>query len=240
MENDATNRSGRLARRCIRLAVPLLLSLGAGCFSRLGSANSSNNPQPAHGQRAPGASTPARQMEYEPVLRPGLAINVRVDVAGRTEVDEKGKLLGNDGTISLPFLREVTLARMTLREAAVFLTQQYRRFFVDPLVVVEFAAQQPGNAISPWGHVTVLGRVRKPGQIPFPSTGDMTVSGAVQQAGGFDTSARDTSVRVNRQSAAGNLQVFEVNLRAVGASGQVADDILLLPGDVVYVGERRL
>jgi protein involved in polysaccharide export with SLBB domain len=81
-----------------------------------------------------------------------------------------------------------------------------------------------------------LGRVKKPGRVAIPATRDLTVSMAVQQAGGFDTSAKDTAIRITR-SVGGKTGSREVNLRAVGAQGRVAEDLMLLPGDVVFVPE---
>lgn len=95
------------------------------------------------------------------------------------------------------------------------------------------------SAVSPWGYVTVLGRVKKPGQVNVPPTRELTVSRAIQLAGGLDTSARSNAIRVTRTRGSAAEQ-FEVDLDRIGALGQTKDDVRLLPGDVVYVPEAVL
>ena len=108
---------------------------------------------------------------------------------------------------------------------------------MDPQVVVEFVKDQDSDLVSPWGYVTVLGRVKNPGRVSIPPTQDLTVSGAIQKAGGLDTSAKDTSIRVTRQLPEGRTKQFDVDLRKVGSTGQVREDLILTPGDVVFVPE---
>ena len=103
-------------------------------------------------------------------------------------------------------------------------------------MVVEFA-QPDGSRISPWGYVTVLGRIRDPGKIPIPATHDLTVSAAIQQAGGLIASARDSRIRVIRQEEDGTIRRMEVDLRAY-ARGRLDEEIVLQAGDVVFVPER--
>ena len=83
----------------------------------------------------------------------------------------------------------------------------------------------------------MLGRVKNPGRVNIPPTRDLTVSGAIQLAGGLDTSARDSAVLVTRKDEEGASNQYEVNLRRVGSRGEVEEDLTVLPGDVVYVPE---
>ena len=126
---------------------------------------------------------------------------------------------------------------MTLTELSEALTGRYRDFFVDPQVVVDFVMDPDSDAVSPWGHVTVLGRVKKPGRVNMPPTQDLTVSDAIQRAGGLDTSAKDSAIRVTRQRRNGLSEAIEVDLRAFGSRGQVKNDLILQSGDVVFVPE---
>ena len=81
--------------------------------------------------------------------------------------------------------------------------------------------------------------MRKPGQINFPPTRELTVSRAIQLSGGLDTSARSSAIRVTR-TRGNTTDQFEVDLDHIGLSGQARDDVMLLPGDVVYVPEGVL
>jgi polysaccharide export outer membrane protein len=170
------------------------------------------------------------------IVRPGLALNVQVLASGQKEVDEKNRRISEICSLSLPLIGEVVITNMTVREIQAKLTKLYCRYYVDPQVIVEGQIEQGDTAVSPWGYVTILGRVKKPGQVNIPPTSDLTVSRAVQLAGGLDTSANNSAIIVTRKVGNANKQ-FEVNLDRVGAMGLIKEDIILIPGDVVYVPE---
>jgi protein involved in polysaccharide export with SLBB domain len=170
-------------------------------------------------------------------LRPGLVVNVSVVVGGKKVIEEVGRRISESNTLSLPLLETISVEKMTLDRLSERLTQSYRDYYVNPQVMVEFVRDDNREGISPWGYVTVLGRVKRPGQVSIPPTRDMTLSGAIQQAGGLDTSAKDTAIRITRRTVSGQTETYEINLRSVGARGRVDHDIVLLPEDVVFVPE---
>jgi len=172
-----------------------------------------------------------------PRVRPGLVLSIRVLVAGDEEIDLDNKRVRNDGTVMLPLLGVVNVDGLTLGELSSMLQSMYNKScFVDPSVEVEFA-DEGGNGVSPWGSVTVLGRVKKPGRVSIPPTRDLTVSRAIQEAGGFDTSAKSQAIRVSRRTAGGETDQMHVNLNRVGVEGEQEEDIVLQPGDIVFVPE---
>jgi polysaccharide biosynthesis/export protein len=162
---------------------------------------------------------------------------VSVLVSGNKEIDEVAKRISNAGEISLPLIGNVRANGMSLDELTSRLTELYSQYFVQPQVVIEFVKDQNSDMVSPWGYVTVLGRVKNPGRVSIPPTQDMTVSGAIQKAGGLDTSAKDSAIRVTRQTPSGKSAQYEVDLRSVGSRGRVRDDLILKPGDVIFVPE---
>ncbi len=170
-------------------------------------------------------------------LRPGLVINVTVLVAGKNEIAAPGKRITDKGTISMPLLGAVKVSAQSLESLSAQLTSAYKEFFVNPQVIVEFVRDDNKEGLSPWGSVTVLGRVKKPGKISLPATRDLVLSAAIQQAGGFDTSAKETAIRITHRLSNGGLKTREVNLHSVGAQGLVEEDVLLEPDDVVFVPE---
>jgi polysaccharide export outer membrane protein len=170
-------------------------------------------------------------------IKPGLVVNVTVLVAGKKEIEEIGKRVPDNGALMMPLLGSLRVEDLTLDTLSRQLTTAYQEFFVNPQVIVEFVRDDNREGLSPWGYVTVLGRVKKPGRISIPATRDLTLSGAIQQAGGFDTSAKDTAIRITRRETSGGVQTREVDLRAVGSKGDVEHDVVLRPGDVVFVPE---
>lgn len=182
---------------------------------------------------------PISARRQESILRPGLPLSITVLVAGRAEVESSGIRISDRGSIVLPLVGSVSVSHLNLEELHDDLTARYSRFFVDPQVIVDFARDGTSDGISPWGYVTVLGRVRNPGRVMIPATRDLTVSGAIQRAGGFDTSARVNAIRVTRRISEDETETRVINLIAVGADGRLEDDVLLIMDDVVFVPEAR-
>ena len=170
-------------------------------------------------------------------MSPGLVVTVSVLVSGKKEIDEPAKRISNSGEISLPLIGNVQASGLSLDELVAKLTTLYNDYFVQPQVVIEFVKDQNSDMVSPWGYVTVLGRVKNPGRVSIPPTQDMTISGAIQKAGGLDTSAKDSAIKITRQLPDGKSVQYEVDLRSVGSRGRVHDDLILKPGDVVFVSE---
>lgn len=171
-------------------------------------------------------------------LRPGLVLNVTVLVSGKKEIEEPGRRISDNSMITLPLLGAVKIKEDdTLDTLSLHLVELYREYFVNPQAIVDFMRDDNREGLSPWGNVTVLGRVKKPGRIAIPATRDLTVSAAIQQAGGFDTSAKDTAIRITHRKDSGAVTTREINLRAVGSKGQIEEDVILEPDDVVFVPE---
>jgi protein involved in polysaccharide export with SLBB domain len=173
-------------------------------------------------------------------LRPGLLLDIKVMVAGKNQLEPDAVRVTESNRIILPMLGQVPVADFTLERLREDLTERYRRFFVNPEVLVDFARDTSTEGISPWGYVTVLGRVKNPGRIMIPATRDLTVSGAIQGAGGFDKSARINAIRVTRNKPDGSGQEqVTIDLNEVGSDGRARDDFVLGMDDIVFVPEAR-
>jgi polysaccharide export outer membrane protein len=85
----------------------------------------------------------------------------------------------------------------------------------------------------------VLGAVNKPGNIDVPNDARITVSMAVSQAGSYTKFASTGRVQVLRHTPSGEVKKISVDLDAV-LDGKLDQDVLLLPGDVVWVPERGI
>jgi protein involved in polysaccharide export with SLBB domain len=143
------------------------------------------------------STPPFGQPDQDPVpeavkLRPGLVISLVVLVAGEKEIDAPAKRVSENGTVVLPLLGEMTVADQSLEELQEKLTKRYKSYYVRPQVMVDFARDIDREGISPWGFVTVLGRVKEPGRVAIPATRDLTVSGAIQQAAASSRQAPGT------------------------------------------------
>lgn len=83
--------------------------------------------------------------------------------------------------------------------------------------------------------ILLAGKVRAPGIYPVPAGGSVKISRLIVMAGGFDMHAKKTAVTVIRKDKPGEL--VKVDVRAVIEDGHLDKDVLLFPGDIVFVSE---
>jgi len=185
--------------------------------------------------RQPGRAAGAQ--DKSPVLKPGFLVRVTVLASGKREIDAEVIRVSDNSILDLPLIGPVPVKGMTLTELNAALQGRYQDYFIEPQVLAEFVVEDRPDAISPWGSVVVLGRVRTPGRVNIPPTQDLTVSGAIQQAGGLDTSARLSSIRLTRRKPDGGTERKTIDFTSVG-EGRLENDLILQPGDVIFVPEK--
>ena len=172
------------------------------------------------------------------VLKSGLMLKVVVFVAGAEEISETRRI-SQKGFISLPLVGRFMVHGLTIDKLTQSLEAHYAKdFFVNPTVDISFVTDTTDAGMSPWGFVTVLGRVKTPGHVSLPATQDMTLSLAIQRAGGFASSAKQTAIRITRQLKDGQKETIKVDLNRVGSKGKGEEDIALKPGDIIYIPEK--
>ena len=173
------------------------------------------------------------------IIRPGMPITVAVYVQGRAEISTEAQRINESGRIALPLIQNVTVANQSLEGIEAQLTELYNDYFREPHVIVEFVGNTNDPYQSPWGFVTMIGRVGQEGPVAIPPTRNMTLSGAIKFAGGTAPSANTTSIVVYRPDIENDrVRRINVNLSNVGRRGNHEDDILLKAGDVVFIPER--
>ncbi len=182
------------------------------------------------------ALPPPDPVDDVPLLRPGVRLNVEVFVADTIQTRAENVRISADGEITLPLIGTANVRDLTVRQAETLLNERYREYYVHPEIRIDFVYDDRGAA-SPWGHVTVLGQVRNPGRVNLPPSGDLTVTHAIQQAGGLAPGARTRSIRVTRRDADDRRETIRVNLRKVGTGRERHEDLRLKANDVVYVPE---
>ena len=217
------------------IVVALACLLSAGCDSIPSSAVTQST-----GHTPPVAAQSSRDLQSSgsAIVKAGFVVRVSVMASGKKEIDEPAKRISDKGEISLPLLGTVHVAGLTLDEMTARLNALYTDYYNQPQVVVDFVKEGEQDGASPWGYVTIMGRVARPGQIPIPPTRDLTVSGAIQRAGGLSTSAKDTAIRITRRKSDGTSESFDVNLQAAGTDGHLEEDRTLQPGDVIFVPQK--
>lgn len=172
-----------------------------------------------------------------PRIRPGIRLQIQVGTpaAAPSRMDV---LVDQNGDIVLPLLLQEPVAcdGLTLESLQKKLVKAYSVYYKQPMVTVTFAPYD-GKGVSPWGTVTVLGEVARPGPVNMPATRDLTVTKVLQEAGGCRQFADKTSIRVTRCDKDGKQTRTFVNLNEIGKDGRVDKDMPLRAGDVVWVPE---
>lgn len=137
--------------------------------------------------------------------------------------------VGSDGTVQLPFLGDVKVAGMTIREAREMIRKKYDSdFLVNPQVylnVIDYAQRK----------FTILGQVAKPGTYEFPGGKSLSLLQAVGIAGGFTRTADRGKVIVTRGTEKDKEEAIKLNAKKMAAEGKGSFE--LLPGDIITVGE---
>ncbi len=173
-----------------------------------------------------------------PRIRPGVMLIIQVGTAAtaptvmNVEVDQ-------NGDITLPLLLEEPLAcdGLTLDALKQKLLKAYSKFYRQPMITVTFGPFDARGGVSPWGTVTVLGEVVRPGPVNMPSTMDMTVTKVLQEAGGCKPFADKSAILVTRCTKDGTQTRTKVDIKEIGKDGRIDKDMPLRAGDVVWVPE---
>jgi len=191
---------------------------GLGLLGALAACHPELPPEPPESARAAASAG----------LGPGDALDIRVFDEDRFGGEFQ---VGDDGAIDFPMVGSLDVTGKTKDEVARLLEQRLADGFLNnPQVSVQ--VKQRGNR-----EVSVLGQVNKAGSFDYRD--GLTVVQAVSLAGGPGAFAAPARVKVTRRTGVGDETVtFEVSLPAI-FNGK-AEDVVLRPGDIVFVPESRI
>lgn len=133
-----------------------------------------------------------------------------------------------DGFISLQSAGNIQVLGLTLPELISAVKKAYTGILHDPIVNVELIDFQKPS-------FTVLGQVGKPGR--YDLRDDITVTQGIAIAGGFADTGK-TQVFLFRAVSSDWAEVREVKLQKLLSGKNIAEDMHLQPGDMIYVPER--
>jgi polysaccharide export outer membrane protein len=149
-------------------------------------------------------------------LRPGDSLTVALQ--GVPDPSTNQVQISDRDTISLPYIGTISTANATPGELAQRIRETYiaKKFYMTVDVSVSVTER----------YVYVGGEVTRPGRIIW--TPDLTVSKAVQAAGGFTLYAKQSKVNLVREQKA-----YDINITL--AQKNPEQDVRLMPGDSVQV-----
>ncbi len=170
-----------------------------------------------------------------PVARPadvdqsriGAGDTVRITVYQSPDLSLETRV-NEGGAISYPLLGRVQLAGLTVTAAEQHIAAELKRrdFVKDPQVII-VVTQVRAN------QVNVLGQVGKPGRYPLDLAG-MRMTEVLALAGGIIAGAGSDTVVVTG-TRDGRPYRHEVDLPRLFAPGNASEDIVVAPGDSVWV-----
>ncbi len=149
---------------------------------------------------------------------------LRIDVWGQEELDSD-VIVQPDGKISLPLVKEVVAAGLTVDALRQELDKRYREFILEPTVSVTVSEI---NSLK----IYVLGEVNNPGEIDLLSYTD--VLQAIAKAGGFSIYAKKNKVEIIRTFGGQKIKT-RFNYSQVVRGKNLQQNIPLKPGDVIIV-----
>ena len=155
-------------------------------------------------------SAASSQMRVAPGDKVRVTVQDLESVSGEYTIDETG-------SISVPFVQQVTISGMTYAEVERVLAERFETAAVlnNPSVTVQPLELRP---------VYIMGEVRQPGEYDYRQ--GLTVFAAISMAGGYTYRAKTDEVAITRTT--GDTQT----------TGTADEDTRLLPGDRIRIYER--
>lgn len=175
--------------------------------------------------------------DYQYVLKKDDKVNVSVwdnddlsvgsiyGIYNSNEVYGKWLMIDANGNVNIPKLGEVNLAGLTLIDARSKLQGLFRKWIVNPIVDVKVLNKE----------ITILGELKTPGRYLLEKDRNTLVE-AIGKAGDFDFYANKKKIQVIRMV---RNQPVSITVDLTKAESYLAANILLKPGDVIYVPSRK-
>ena len=162
------------------------------------------------------------------ILKPSDVIQVSIFL----EPDlEKSVRIEADGTVTLPLIKKVKIADLTVSDAQELITQLYNRdYLVDPQISVLVVSFSPKL-------VRILGSVNRPGVVEMPPDREMTLTEAIANVNGISRLGNPKSITIKRVDESGKTLQFDVNFNRILMNAN-AKDMILKEGDTIWVPER--
>lgn len=151
---------------------------------------------------------------------------VRVTVYDHTDLALEAEVAA-DGSLNVPLIGDVSVAGLTFKQAEELIRARFISggYLKDPhinVLITQYRSQL----------VSVLGEVNQPGR--YPLSGDTSLVAILASAGGISANG-GTQVMLIRDG-----QSQEYDLRNLGQAGQGINQVVVHPGDRVFVPRQKM
>jgi len=162
-------------------------------------------------------------------LRPGDTFDIIFELS--PEFNQTGVSVQPDGFITLRGVGDVHVAGQTVPELTATLQTTYGKILHDPLISVTLKDFEKPYFIAD-------GQVGRPGK--YELRGDTTLTEAIAMAGGFEDSAKHSQVLLFRRISDQWTSAKIFNVKKMEKDGNLSEDPILHPGDMLFVPKNQL
>jgi polysaccharide export outer membrane protein len=136
-----------------------------------------------------------------------------------------------DGYITLKAVGSLYVEGQTVPQLTDTLKAAYANVLHDPVIAISLKDFEKPYFIA-------SGQVARPGKYDLRS--DLTVTEGVAIAGGFDEKSKHSQVVLFHPVPGGGFEAKLINVKKLLASRNLAEDVQLKPGDMLYVPQNSL
>lgn len=169
----------------------------------------------------------------DPRIKPDISLRISIIAGGKSE--DYTQQVSPAGELAMPLVGAIKCNGLTVVELQDKLKTAYSQYLHDPQVTVQLL-YTPGM-VSPWGSVQVGGAVGHPCKVDLPQTHDLTVTRALQNAGGTTAVADLTAVMITRKLPNGEKIRLKLDLNEIAKKGDPERDVVLQADDSIFVPE---
>ena len=167
----------------------------------------------------------SQTVEYK--LQPGDVLRITVhdqpDLTTQTRVT-------SEGFITFPLLGKIFLRGLTAQQLEFRIKELLEKDYLVSAQVLVFIEEYHPRQVS------VLGEVKLPGKYDMPEEKDLTFLEAIAMAGGFGKDADIDKTQIMR-TINGKKETIKIKVTDITKKGQKEKDIILEPGDIIFIPE---
>ena len=182
---------------------------------------------PAKSVSATDAQFQSRAARYR--IAPGDSFDLNFELS--PEFNQTGVSVQPDGFVTLRGIGDVQVKGQTVPELTQTLRTAYSKILNDPIIsVILKDFEKP--------YFVADGQVGKPGK--YDLRGDVTLTQAIAIAGGFTNASRHSQVLLFRRVSDQWMEAKIINVKKMEKAGNLHEDPLLHPGDMLFVPKNTM
>ncbi len=203
-------------------ATVLLLAASVGLAQQVVSESSAA--MPAHGNDA---QFQTRTPRYK--IAPGDSFDVTFELS--PEFNQTGVAVQPDGFVTLRSIGDIKVQGQTVPQLTQTLRAAYGKILNNPIISVSLKDFEKPYFVAD-------GQLGHPGK--YDLRGDTTLTQAIAIAGGFTDASKHSQVLLFRRVSDQWMEAKIINVKKMEKSGNLAEDPLLHPGDMLFVPKNTM